>query len=83
MEGEVVSKSKFIDAQDKKKGALVILEDKIIDRKDPNICYQTNIAKFFIRGLGGFGGTPFYVDNIKSPPQRRADKVVKEQTLKR
>ena len=50
----ITAKNKVIDVADKKSGALVTIESKIIHEK---MLIATNYANLFIRGIGGFGDT--------------------------
>ena len=71
------------DAQDKKKGALVVVEGRAYSDADHKELAFVNTMNLFIRGIGGFEAQPpKYKTFIQIPkiPERAPDAVLKEVT---
>lgn len=69
-----------VDAQDKKKGALVVVEGKAYSDSDLKTVAFVNTMNLFIRGIGGFESAPKkYKNYIQIPkiPKRAPDAVLK------
>ena len=78
--GKLINKGRIVDVVDKGKGTTVTIGVSTYDEKGNLVC--ENEFTNFIRGMGGFGGTPVArkpaaVDENK-PPSRAPDAVVKE-----
>ncbi len=75
--GSAISKRAFLDVQDKKKGALLIVEQTLSDVENPKQVYAINESRYFIRGLGGFGdkGKLASLKYPKIPKDRKPDAV--------
>ena len=52
----LTAENKIIDIDDKKSGALITIESKT--KRDDGALISINLAKLFIRGIGGFSDDP-------------------------
>lgn len=75
----VTINSEIIDVADKGKGALVTIASSISDETGSLIA--RNIAKLFIKGIGGFGDKGKLQDALPNPPTRPPCKTSIDQTL--
>jgi acyl dehydratase len=75
---EVTNHSRVAAIYDKGKAAVVVLEIDTVDQSGDRLF--TNQVSVFIRGEGGFGGSPG-PEPASSPPDRPADVVVESPTL--
>ena len=74
---------KIADAQDKKKGALVVVEGLGYSDKEKTQLSYVNTMNLFIRGIGGFESQPKkYKNYIQIPklPKRSPDAIMKVRT---
>lgn len=62
------------DIKDKKKGAAILLDTKVLEKETRKMCalIRTNV---FIRGIGGFGYKGTIKEKIPKPPQTAPDFV--------
>jgi acyl dehydratase len=74
--------NKIIDIEDKKSGALVTVSSETHDA-DEGFVYSKNIAKLFIRGIGGFSDDPDSAPVTKTEafPKAVSEKAIEEITL--
>jgi acyl dehydratase len=70
-EAEVDHEGGIIDVIDRERGALVLFEVNTRDKATGQV-YFRNVASFYLKGLGGFGGKPGTRDKI-APPDRKPD----------
>jgi acyl dehydratase len=68
----------IVDIQDKKSGALVIIENRITAHDGTLVA--KNLSKIFIRGIGGFGDAGILNDRLPSVPKRSPDLSYTEAT---
>jgi len=72
------ARSSIIDVQDKKSGALVVIQARFTTNEGAVIANST--AKIFIRGIGGFGDAGITSDRIPGVPKRQPDLTHSEPT---
>lgn len=77
--GTVSSQAKMSNLYDKGKASLMVVDSTTVDQATgKELCF--NQYKFFIRGLGGFGGPRGPAEEPIKPPSRHPDVIHKEKT---